>query len=262
MKGAFLVRAARSLPALLVAVALPTVGEVAAQATGTLTGRVKTADGRPLAHAQVAVRGTTLIAVADDGGGFRIAGVPSSAQTLHVRMLGYEPRLLTVAVVAGQTLDVEVVLASNPLPLDTVEVVSDVAVSPGMRGFEERRARGPGTFFTRDDIGRMQPRVVTDVLRRVPGLQVRPIRGGMGNNVSVQTRGSECQMLFFMNGAPFPIPGDQPINHFVAPEELIGVEVYSGSSEIPAQFNSSRFNSRCGVVVLWTRDGPERARRP
>jgi hypothetical protein len=63
-------------------------------------------------------------------------------------------------------------------------------------------------------------------------------------------------MLFFMNGSTFPLPGDQPINDFVAPEEVIALEVYAGSSEIPAQFNTSRFNSRCGVIVVWTRYGP------
>jgi hypothetical protein len=235
--------------------------QLPAQSTGTLTGRITASDGSPIGQAQIAVRGTVLRAVAAADGGFRLAGVPIQAQTLDVRMLGYEPRALSVDVRADESVDIQVMLVAIALPLEAVEVVSDVAVTPAMRGFNERRSRGPGVFFTRDDIARMQPRAFTDVLRRVPGLQIRPIRGGLGNNVSVQTRGSECQMLFFLNGNAFPIPSDQPINHFVAPEEVIAVEVYSGSSEIPAQFNSSRFNSRCGVVVIWTRHGPERRRQ-
>jgi hypothetical protein len=242
-------------------VALLAAAQLTAQTTGTLTGRVASKDGDPLAQAQVSVRGTPLATVVALDGGFRIHGVPSRSQTLHVRMLGYQPRMLVIEMVPGETLHVEIILTANPLPLDTVEVHSDVAVSPGMRGFEERRQRGPGVFFTREEIQRMQPRVLTDVLRRVPGVQVRPVRGGLGNNVSVQARGSECPMLFFMNGSTFPLPGDQPINHFVAPEEVIALEVYAGSSEIPAQYNSSRFSSRCGVIVIWTRYGPERGRR-
>jgi hypothetical protein len=256
MQATVVSRLAGSLVALLAAAELP------AQSTGSLTGKITAPDGNPIASARIAVPGTALEAVAALDGAFRIHGVPSRSQTLRVRMLGYQPRLLTVEIVAGETLHVDVILTPHPLPLDTVEVSSHVAVSPGMRGFAERRQRGPGVFFTRDEIQRMQPRVLTDVLRRVPGLQVRPIRGGMGNNVSVQARGSECPMMFFMNGSTFPLPGDQPIDHFVAPEEVIAVEVYAGSSEIPAQFNSSRFNSRCGVIVIWTRYGPERNRRP
>jgi hypothetical protein len=242
-------------------VALLAGAQLTAQTTGTLTGRVAGTGGTPLAQAQVSVRGTPLTTVAALDGGFRIHGVPSRSQTLHVRMLGYQPRLLAIEMLAGDTVHVDIVLTPNPLPLDTVEVRSDVAVSPGMRGFEERRNRGPGMFFTRDEIQRMQPRVLTDVLRRVPGVQVRPVRGGMGSNVSVQSRGSECPMMFFMNGSTFPLPNDQQINHFVSPEEVIALEVYAGSSEVPAQFNSSRFNSRCGVIVVWTRYGPERDRR-
>jgi vitamin B12 transporter len=226
-----------------------------------LAGTIRNADGHPISQAQIAVRGTPLTTVAAIDGAFRLLAVPARRHTLDVRMLGYQPRALPVEMLAGETLHVQVMLVAVALPLDTVAVSSDREVSPAMRGFEQRRARGPGVFFNRDDIQRMQPRVLTDVLRRVPGLQVRPVRGGLGNNVTVQTRGSECPALFYMNGSAFPLPSDQPINHFVAPEEVIGIEVYAGSSEIPAQFNSSRFNSRCGVIVIWTRYGPEKRRR-
>src|SRR5687768_10395896 len=255
MSATFVVRAVVALT-VLVGAQLP------AQPTGSLTGKITAPDGSPVAQARIAIGGTALEAVTAVDGGFRIHGVPPRGQTLNVRMLGYTPRAVAIDVVAGDTLHIDVILTPHPLPLDTVEVSSDVAVSPGMRGFEQRRQSGPGLFFTRDQIQRMQPRVLTDVLRRVPGLQIRPVRGGMGNNVSVQSRGSECPMLFFMNGSTFPLPGDQPINDFVSPEEAIALVDYAGSSEIPAQFNSSRFNSRCGVIVVSTRYGPERRQNP
>jgi hypothetical protein len=253
MHATFVSRAAGSL-ALFVGAQLP------AQASGALTGKITAPDGSPIAYARISVGGTPLEAITALDGVFLIRGVPSSGYPMNVRMLGYKPRVLMIEIAAGQTHHVDVMLTPAASTLDTIEVSSDVAVSPAMRGFEERRQRGPGVFFTRDQIARMQPRVLTDVLRRVPGVQVRPVRGGLGNNVSVQARGGECAMLFFMNGSTFPLPADQPINHFVAPEEVVALEVYAGSSEIPAQFNSSRFNSRCGVIVIWTRDGPERGR--
>jgi hypothetical protein len=237
-----------------VLVALVTGAQLPAQTTGTLIGRIVTADGSPIANARITVRGTALGTVAASDGGFRLTGVPSENQTLDVKRLGYRPSALVFDVLAGETLHLEVVLATVPLALDTVEVRSGAAVTPGMRGFEERRSRGPGVFLRRDDIVKMQPRVLTDVFRRLPGLQVRPVRGGLGNNVSVQARGSECPMTFYLNGSTFPLPADQPINDYVAPEEVVAIEVYSGSSEIPVQFSS---NTRCGVIMLWTRFGPE-----
>ena len=242
-------------PLLVVAAA-----QLSAQSTGTLTGQIVSVGGSPIPQAQVSVQGTSLATVAGTDGTFRLVGVPAQNQSLNVRMIGYKPRVVVFQVLAGDTLHLEVVLAANPLPLDPVEVRSAAALTPGMRGFEERRSKGgPGVFLTRDDIVRMQARVLTDVFRRVPGLQVRPTRGGLWTNVSVQARGSECPMRFYMNGSPFPLPADQPINDFVGPDEVVAIEVYSGSSEVPAQFSA---NTRCGVVVLWTRYGPERGTPP
>jgi hypothetical protein len=242
----------------LVVSLLPTL-QLAGQGSGTVVGMVTTPSGSPVERARVAIVGTSLATLAAADGGFRLTGVPTSGQTLDVKMLGYEPRALAVEIVAGDTLHVQVVLTAIPLPLEAVEIRSRATVTPGMRGFEERRLRGgPGVFLTREEIERMQPRVLTDVFRRVPGIQVRPMRGGLGNNVSVQARGSECSMRFYMNGSAFPLPPDQPINDFIAPEEVVAIEIYSGSSEIPAQFS---FNTRCGVVMLWTRYGPEAGRR-
>jgi carboxypeptidase family protein/TonB-dependent receptor-like protein len=242
--------AAASLAALLFA------SQLAAQPAGTLTGTVATADGTPVASARIRLLGTSFTTVADAKGGFRIADVPAAAHKLDVRMLGYSPLEQSIDVVAGTTFHVKVVLV--PIPLEALEVVEKSAVTPGLIGFEERMARGPGTFFTREDILRMQARQFTDILRRVPGLQIRPVSGSYGN-VSVQTRGSGCQTLFYMNGTAFPMPPDFPINNYVSADEVVGVEVYS-SSEIPAQFNSSK-NSRCGVIVIWTRVGPEPRRK-
>lgn len=232
---------------------------LSAQATGTVLGTVTGVDGRAVGEATVRIRGTALAVVTSPDGTFRLLAVPPRNQTLDVRMLGFQPYSETFEIASNDTLHLRIVLAAVP-QLDTVAVVSDPIVSPAMQAFAQRRARGPGVFFGVEEIRRMQPRVFTDILRRVPGLQVRPVRGGMANNVSVQTRGSECPVLFFMNGIAFPLPGDQPINDFIPPEEVIGIEVYSGSSEIPAQFNSSRFNARCGVIVIWTRYGPEERR--
>lgn len=231
--------------------------QLSAQVGGTLTGTVATAEGTPVASARIRVLGTTIVTVADAAGGFKLTDVPAIAKRLDVRMLGYTPTELPVEIIAGGTFHVQVVLA--PIPLEALEISESPTLTPALRGFEERRARGPGTFFTREDILRMQARQFTDILRRVPGLQVRPVSGSFGN-VSVQTRGSGCQVLFYMNGTAFAIPADFPINQYVSPDEVVAVEVYSGSSEIPAQFNSSR-HSRCGVIVIWTRVGPEPVRR-
>jgi hypothetical protein len=110
----------------------------------------------------------------------------------------------------------------------------------------------------------MQPRRFTDVLRRVPGVQIQMMPGPfeMGEMVRMSrttgvTGTRPCPVLFYINGSPFPVTGDIPINHYIAPEEVAAVEIYSGMSQIPPQFNSSLHNARCGVIVIWTLSGAD-----
>lgn len=162
----------------------------------------------------------------------------------------------------------QITLALVPVPLKAVEIKGAPALLPAMQGFEERRARGNGHFYDRTEIARVQPRVFT-VLRRVPG-QIGPSTGGsFGSNEMVRmsrTTGvtglRQCPVLFYIKGTPFQITGDMSINQYVAPEDAIGIEAYSGSSQIPPAFQRGLMDTRCAVIVIWTRVGNEEDYRP
>jgi hypothetical protein len=234
---------------LLAAVAQPAF----AQKFGTLTGTVRAGSESTPLRAHLRIEGSVIEMVAGEDGAFRMSDVPIGAQQLQVRLMGYSPVLLPVDVRPDETLFLEVVLQPVVVELDVVDVSEVTAMTPQLRGFEERKARGLGTFFSRADIARIQPRLFTDILRRVPGMQIRPLQGGNGDNVSVQSsRSKPCAMQFFMNGTPMAQFGDAPVNDYISPDDVFGVEVYSGTSQIPPQFNASTNNSRCGVVVVWT----------
>lgn len=242
----------RTIASLCIVIGLSVAATADAQRMGTLSGRVSVSDSIPIARARVSVIGTELVTIADPNGTFAFASMPLGAQKLDVRMIGYTPRQIAVDVRPGETLFVRAqLIALDPPALPTVDVV---AVFNGpMRGFWERSSHGPGTFLVRDEIERMQPRHVTDVLRRVPGLQVRPVAGFYGENLAVFQRGSRCPVMFFVNGSPLPI-AEVAINNYVSSDELMGIEIYS-ASEMPAQFNSSATGAKCGMVGLWTRSG-------
>jgi hypothetical protein len=80
---------------------------------------------------------------------------------------------------------VEVRLAADAVLLAPLEVLarSEVRRSPVLANFDHRVNRGFGTYFTRDDIERIQPGLVTDLLSRVPGVHLEGGRSGLRRTV-------------------------------------------------------------------------------
>jgi hypothetical protein len=96
-------------------------------------------------------------------------------------------------------------------------------------------------------------------------MQIQGITGTSSSGYTVRTGrngegvqgGRTCPVLFYMNGMPFPMNAEGVINSYISPEEVEAVEVYTGASEIPAQFNATAYNARCGVVLIWTLNGSD-----
>ena len=232
-----------------------------AQGVGVLSGVVTGDDAAPLKLARVSIPGTTFVVVTEPDGTFRLVGVPAGVHTLEVRLLGYTPLALPVDILGGESMHLKLLLSATPVTLSPVEVRADsVRNSPLIKAFMSRRARGAGTFFVRDEIVAMQPRQVTDVLRRVAGLRIESFGTGsvvqMGRNAAGMAN-RLCPVVFFINGSPFPLTEQGSINNFLSPEELVGVEVYNGASQVPQLFSAGMYNTRCGVIAFWTRSGPE-----
>lgn len=85
--------AAAAIP---IATFVPRASVAAQQPMGRVHGRVIDAGtGRPLGHAAIQLVGTTRgVSTAEDGR-YVIADIPAGAVTLHVRLLGYQPKTVT-----------------------------------------------------------------------------------------------------------------------------------------------------------------------
>ena len=62
---------------------------------------------------------------------------------------------------------------------------------------------------------------------------------------------ASCPMAVVIDGFQMPSPYD--LEELPSPKEIMGIEVYSGNATIPVQF--ARWNSGCGLILVWTRDG-------
>lgn len=238
--------------ALLTALAAPSAPPALAQSgSTTVTVLVHAADtGRPLAGALVSTRTYGIQGTTDHGGALRITSLPRGTHVVEVRYLGYASRSKEMEVVTGQASTLRMELAVEPLKLAAVRVVARRSLLQ-TTGFNDRRRAGFGTFVSREEIVRMQPRLLSDVLRRVAGITLTPTRGGGG--ARARMRGTKL------------ITGDCPIQYYVdgtmtaflnvddlRPDDVEGLEIYRGAATIPPAYNKG--TALCGVVVIWTRD--------
>jgi hypothetical protein len=252
---------------------LPATAPVQAQnteAAARILGRVVDYESkRPVVGALVAVNGVESRAATDERGGFLIDRVPAGARSMTIEMIGYATRTESIAVRAGATHEIEVLLSKEAISLEPIEV----SVRSGFleaRGFYERERSSSGTFFDRATIDERQPQLLTDLLRDAPGTRVHLLDAGRRH---VRFNRANTDVLAFSGDQAGLLPGCEPdvyvdgqqrrdripsngrehkLDGFdvVSTEEVEGVEVYIGTSA-PLQYQSTA----CGTILVWTRRG-------
>lgn len=233
----------------LLALAVPLAASSAQTSGGVIKGVVRDSLGAVVIFAEVTAVGTDAKTFSDAAGRFRLAGVPFGAIDLRVRRLGYRPSLSTVEFTRGTEPDVELRVFATPDYLAPVEVREKREVYDSrLAGFKERSEKGVGHFITRERLERVHSYRFTDVLREVPGVRMRTLRGG---GTTITLRGASCSPLVFVDGNPASA-GVVDLDMFDL-ATVDGIEIYSGLASIPAEFVSTRGLERCGVVAIWSR---------
>jgi hypothetical protein len=180
--------------------------------------------------------------------------------SLRFRRLGYQPDTVELLVLAGKTIPLEVTLSRLVVSLTPVVVRGHAELTGWRQGFYERRQLGNGHFFTLDDIEKRNPGNMSDMFRTIPGVTVVPSQGIIRNQL--RFRGSRgCAPLTWLDGSPLA-SGEFDIDA-LSPRSIAAFEVYTGSI-IPPRFSlSPGIGPRtCGAIVIWSREGQRRARRP
>ncbi len=223
--------------------------------TSTLVGLVRDSSGHPIPGVEVWLRGLDLYTHTNDNGGFRLQNCPVGAVKVTVRRLGFEPASVDLMLRAGQTDSLVVALTSLAANLPGVLVEDEATVRSKrlLAGFWDRRSRGFGHYFTREDIEKRDPHDFTDIVRMTPSVTVL---NQNGRKVVRFSRGpglrGDCPPQYWVDGMRIEsaTPDEFP------PQDVEAVELYAGSATIPPQFapraQSSR-NQTCGAIVIWTR---------
>jgi hypothetical protein len=220
-----------------------------------LAGTVRSRDGRVLQGARLEVWGTGVGGQTGESGSFSLGGLPAGTQNLEVRAIGYQPKRVAVDLSARRAATVDVVLEKQVTTLGSVVIRDKGSKSErDFNGFLDRKKNGFGKYFTADDIEQRQPFVMTDLMRMTPGMSVSP-NGQMG--YVLRGRGG-CTPDVIIDGMRV-MEGADEIDNLIRPNEVDGVEVYTSSSGVPAQY-AGVGGSSCGAVLVWTKRGGGRPR--
>ena len=154
-------------------------------------------------------------------------------------------------------------LPANDLLADTFErddalKLPDVVISANRQVQARNDSSAANTVFTRDDIDRLQPTSLTDLLSRVPGVQVAPT-GGRGSLPGIYIRGTKsAQSLVLVDGQRIAntTSGDSGLQYLNV-DQIERVEVLRGSRSVI--YGSDAIG---GVIQVFTRRNAEQGLQP
>jgi iron complex outermembrane receptor protein len=220
-------------------------------ATAGVSGIVTAAQtGEPLMGVQVIIKGTRKWAITNQEGAFALGSVKPGPYTIEFRHPNRAPITYNLTLEADKVTDLAVRIDTRTVSLPEV-IIEGKEAQPAakMKDFFSRANSGHGGFFiTRKDIEQRQPRVLSDMLRRVPGLRVDCDFGTCRVRTFTEARRimGGCPIQYFLDGLPFLGDVDE-----LTPDQVEGIEVFRGSSTIPPQFITG--TSMCCVIALWAR---------
>ena len=134
----------------------------------------------------------------------------------------------------------------------------NVVISANRQVQARNDSSAANTVFTRDDIDRLQPTRLTDLLSRVPGVQIAP-SGGRGSLPGIYMRGTKsAQSLVLVDGQRIAnsTSGDSGLQYLNI-DQIERVEVLRGSRSVI--YGSDAIG---GVIQVFTRRNAEQGLQP
>jgi hypothetical protein len=259
---------------------LPTVtnADAATAGEGTQGVQGRVFDPRtqgPVVGADVILKGGAggilAAGTTNERGFFRLLTRSPGEYALEVNALGYETGGMGVLDVEADRLSVvEIGLPPQAVELEPLIVVAEPRTFHlEMVGFYQRKEVSAGFFITPEMIEERHSQRVTQLFRQVPGAAVVQEQGGQDAvhfksavglaSVPVTDEGSRattCWPRVYLDGLLMHeggYAGPAFIDGLTRPFDLDGIEVYRSPAESPPRFGG--IQSRCGVIVMWSKRG-------
>ena len=177
----------------------------------------------------------------NEQGEFRLQADSAGEYSLSIRRIGYAPlRTQALALEDREEMDIQITLNPEAVAVEEVTVVAERRVAPWLREVrrrtEQNRRMGIGRVFLREDIDRIQPHSVSELLSIY----------GYGSI------GARCAPTVLLDGLETEA---RDIVHHA--DMLEAVEIYRGPAQVPLEY--TRY-ANCGVALVWTRPDPPNAK--
>ncbi len=248
------------------AIILLPAASIAAQATGTVAGRITDAEnGQPIVAAQVTIAGTQIGRATGDDGRFSLTGIKAGIVTVTVRRIGYAQQTRTITVGQSGTVTVDVALAKSSVSLTGVVVTA----------LGEERKKEVGNSVSTVDAGQFDKGGVANTQQilqgRSTGVTVLGNSGQPGAGGTIRLRGVNSitqgnRPLIYVDGvrifngnSPTGVSSRQsvsPLND-IAASDIDRIEVVKG----PAATTLYGTEASGGVIQIFTKRGRDGAAR-
>ncbi len=193
--------------------------------------------------------------VSGDSGQFSVTLSQRGTYRLQFQIPGY--RYLAsrpVSLLAGEVRQFDLRLAPLPPELLDTLVVEGRTIPRYLVPFYRRRDGPFGTFVTKDDIERLRPVEMTDLIRRFRTFVVLADPATARGYIVVSRSGrgrSVCQPDVWLDRGYVGNARDIDLDAHVAIAHVEAIEMYGASEPLPEEFRFPR--TGCGAIVLWTR---------
>jgi len=228
----------------------------AQQPSGSILGHVTDAvSQRPIQGVSLSIAGRSAVTRAD--GSYLINGVPAGSDSLHARMIGYEPQAQLVELAAGQSLIVDLTMTARAVNLSEMVVI----------GYGEQAAgniTGAVTNVTPEEFNTGRIITPTELIQsKVAGVQVVE-SNEPGGATTIRIRGATSigannDPLIVIDGVPLGggagtgsgITAGRDALNFINAEDIASITVLRDASAA-AIYGTNAAN---GVVLITTKRG-------
>ena len=208
-----------------------------AQALVTLSGKVTSSDGSPVAQATLAVEGTSYGTYSDDNGNYTLS-LPEGKYTLVVSFVGFKSQRKNIGLTGKKVVDF--VLQEDAVGLKDVEVYAKS---------KSQKLRESSFAVNALDVKPIVNSLnnLNELVNRASGIKVRQ-EGGVGSDFDLSINGmSGNSVRYFIDGVPLETKGSE-VSLANLPVNIIDhIEMYKGV--VPSYLGSDALGGAINIVT-------------